>query len=218
MSNANHEKHGPLDQFKIENIFESLEDKVETLRKIFLGGQDCHASQSGAFTGDVSARMLLECGCKFVILGHSERRKYHNEDNDIIAKKIGAAVENNLVPILCVGERLELRKDRQHYDFIAKQIDEAIDKNLIIENLIIAYEPIWSIGTDLTPEISQIDEMAQFIREKISKYNNVKNFNILYGGSVKSSNSKKILGVKSVDGLLVGNASLNADEFTKIIF
>jgi len=196
---------------------DELEKKIFNIRQIHLGGQDCHAEENGAFTGDVSAIMLKDCGCEYVILGHSERRQHLNESDQLIAKKISAGINAAITPILCIGESKELRQNNSYLNFIGKQIENNIPANLEIDNLIIAYEPIWSIGTGLIPSSKQIEEIAEFIKSKISANKNIKNFAILYGGSVKKENSAEILAINNIDGLLVGGASLNADEFFEIV-
>ena len=204
--------HGNIDDLSEDE----LEKKIFNIRQIHLGGQNCHAEKDGAFTGEISAIMLKDCGCEYVILGHSERRQYFNESDQLIAKKINAALEVDLTPILCIGESKELRQNNSYLDFIGKQIENNITANLEIDNLIIAYEPIWSIGTGLVPTTNQIEEVAEFINSKISLNKNIKNFAILYGGSVKKENSAGILAIKNIDGLLVGGASLKAEEFFEI--
>lgn len=205
--------HGNIDELSEDE----LEKKIFNIRQIHLGGQDCHFEKKGAFTGDISATMLKDCGCEYVILGHSERRQYLKESDQLIAKKINAAIDADLIPILCIGESKELRQNNSYHDFIGKQIENSISADLEIENLIIAYEPIWSIGTGLVPTIKQIEEVAEYIKNKIAVNKNIKNFAILYGGSVKKENSAEILAIKNIDGLLVGGASLNADEFFEIV-
>ncbi len=205
--------HGNIDELSEDE----LEKKIFNVRQIHLGGQDCHAEKNGAFTGDVSAIMLKDCGCEYVILGHCERRQYLNESDQLIARKVSAAIDANLTPILCIGESKNLRQNNSYLDFIGKQIENNIPVNLEIDNLIIAYEPVWSIGTGLVPTIKEIEEIAEFIKSKISANKNIKNFAILYGGSVKKENSAEILAINNIDGLLVGGASLKADEFFEIV-
>lgn len=207
---------------KEDNLDELEEDELEKLtseiRKIHLGGQDCHFEENGAFTGDISAKMLVDAGCKYVILGHSERRKYHLETDEIVNKKITAALKNKLIPILCVGESLEIREEKKYLDFVKKQINNSIPKNIEIENLIIAYEPIWSIGTGKVPTTAEIGEMADFIKSEIENNSEFKinNFQIIYGGSTNAENTKEIMSVKNISGMLVGGSSLKAAEFAKM--
>lgn len=197
---------------------------AEEINKIVVEGrplkicaQDCHFEESGSFTGDISAAMLKKVGCEYVIIGHSERRANHHESNEIIAKKIAAAVKQNLTPILCVGESKEIRDLGKHLHFVYQQIMQSL-ADIKTEKLVIAYEPIWSIGTGLTPTSEQIAEMSKLIKkifaEKFS--DKITQPFILYGGSVTSQNSGEILKIAGIDGLLVGKASLDANEFLKI--
>ncbi len=190
---------------------EEINEIVLNARPIKLGGQDCHFEQSGSFTGDVSADMLQKVGCQYVILGHSERREKYFESDEIVAKKIRAAVEKNLTPIICCGESKEVRNRGEHLDFVAKQLASVLSSDLNLEKIIIAYEPIWSIGTGVIPTLAQISEMMELIKKTIGK-----TCFTLYGGSVTSQNSGEILSAAGVDGLLIGKASLDADEFVKI--
>lgn len=200
----------------IKNIgAEKLSDLIMDHRPFMVGAQNCHFEEKGAFTGDISASMVHEVGCEYVILGHSERRNYHHESNKIVAKKLIQAHNHQLIPILCVGEDQKTREDKNHLEFIKKQIVESVPQDYKFNRLVIAYEPIWSIGTGLTPDISDISEMADFIRkiceEELSKV--AKEFVILYGGSVSAKNAKFILDASNINGVLVGGASLKADDF-----
>jgi triosephosphate isomerase len=197
---------------------EELNEILIKQRPIKLGAQDCHHEKNGAFTGDLSASMLVAVGCQYVILGHSERRQTHFENNQIIAKKTAAALNEKLLPIICLGENIETRNDQKHLEFIEQQIFEMILPNQKFEKLIIAYEPIWSIGTGITPTAAQILEVAQFIKKIISQNfaNNFTEFYLLYGGSVNAKNSAEILAVEGIEGLLVGKAALDVEEFVKI--
>lgn len=197
---------------------EELNEIVMKSRPLSLGGQDCHFANSGSYTGSVSADMLSKVGCEYVILGHSERREGCFETNEIIAKKISAALEKKLTSIICVGESKEIRERKEHLAFIEKQIEQTLANNTNFDDLIIAYEPIWAIGTGLVPTNDEILEVATLIKNLFTnKYNNIaKKHYLLYGGSVKESNAKSILGISGIDGLLVGGASLKAEEFTQI--
>lgn len=197
---------------------EELSEIILKERVIKLGAQDCHFENSGSFTGDVSASALKKIGCEYVILGHSERRQGHFETNEIVAKKVKAAVEQNLNPIICVGESKEIREQNKHLEFVYKQIMHSVPKDVKFEKLIIAYEPIWSIGTGITPSEEQIKEMAKLIKKIFAEkmIDVASNYFMLYGGSVTARNAKEILAVENVDGLLVGKASLNAKEFLEI--
>ncbi len=202
----------------VEQIEEKeLEKLIASLRLIKLGGQDCHHNDKGAFTGEISAKMLKDCGGWYVILGHSERRQHCKETDQIIAQKISAAVKENLVPILCVGESKKQREQGVYKDFIINQIENSLPQNLLIKRLIVAYEPIWSIGSGVTPTIAEIEEIADLIKQELQQRKNISEFQILYGGSVNSENSGEILNTKNINGLLVGGASLDDREFFKII-
>lgn len=203
-----------LQKNSVEEMDElKLEKMVASLRKVWLGGQDCSAEIKGAFTGDVSAFMLKDAGCEFVIVGHSERRQNHSESDVLVAKKIERALENFLIPILCVGESKQIRDAGQYADFISVQLQNSLSKNLSIKKLIVAYEPVWSIGTGVVPTVGQIEEVAGLIRKIISGSKNVSELQVIYGGSVKKENAQEILLTKGVDGLLVGGASLDVQEF-----
>ncbi|MDA9231417.1 triose-phosphate isomerase [Rickettsiales bacterium] len=210
-------------QEKGKNIDDLSEDELEKLtsglRVLNLGGQDCAANEEGAFTGDISAKMLKDAGCKYVIIGHSERRQYHSEDNSLINSKSLTALNQGLKPIICIGESLQLRQEGKYLDFIKEQIHHSIPKDIDIKDLIIAYEPIWSIGTGKIPSISDIAEVVDSIYNDISQneeFSRVKNIRILYGGSVNLDNSAEILAINNISGLLVGGASLKGDIFAKI--
>lgn len=187
-------------------------------RPIKIGAQDCHYEISGSFTGDVSAAMLKKVGCQYVILGHSERRAGHFENNETVSKKIKAALTQGLTPIICVGETKETRDEGRHLEFVYKQIMNSIPQDGEFKKLVIAYEPIWAIGTGVVPTSDQISEIARLIKkifkEKLSSH--AKEYFMLYGGSVTPQNSQEILAISGVDGLLVGKASLDVEEFVKI--
>jgi len=203
----------------LENLEEKeIENLAAKIRKIDIGAQDCHFEEKGAFTGNISAKMLVDAGCKYVILGHSERRQHHFESDEIVQKKILVALKNKLMPILCIGESLDIRKKDDHLNFIEQQILASVPKNIQIENLIIAYEPIWAIGSGQTPSKEQIAQMADFIKDKIeqNKDFSVKNLRILYGGSTNKANTEEIMSVDNVSGMLVGGSSLKADEFAQM--
>ena len=196
---------------------EEIEKYVYKARPLRLGAQDCGIEESGQFTGDVSAKILKEVNCEYVIVGHSERRKFHHETNEIVAKKIIQVQKNSMTSVICVGESKAERDLGQHFEFVKNQIYSI--PSIVYEKLIIAYEPIWAIGTGETASIQQIEEMTRFIlqicQEKFANY--AKKIYILYGGSVNSTNSADILNINGVSGLLVGKASLDINEFTKIL-
>ena len=195
-----------------------LNEIIIESRPISLGGQNCHFAQSGSYTGDVSAKMLKEVGCEYVILGHSERRENCFESDEIVAKKINSALSENLIPIICVGESKEIRDKNQHLEFIEKQILASISADSNFDKLIIAYEPIWAIGTGVVPDKLQILEVANLVQKLFTTkfQQNAKAHYLIYGGSVNGNNSSEILEIEGIDGLLVGKASLDALEFSKI--
>ncbi len=199
----------------------SPEELTEILlkeRPIKLGAQDCHHEISGSFTGNVSAEMLTKVSCQYLILGHSERRAYHFETDKIVAQKISAALAQKLTPIICVGESKETRDLGKHLEFVYKQLMHSIPEGAQFEKMVIAYEPIWSIGTGVIPTLDQIAEMAHLFKKVFNEKfaGRAKEYFMLYGGSVTSQNSKEILAIDGVNGLLVGKASLDVEEFVKI--
>lgn len=209
------EKYGKQpEEFSLEEIKKYVYDS----RALKLGAQDCGFEDEGQFTGDVSVKQLKEVNCEYIIIGHSERRKYHFESDEIVNKKVALAVKNEITPILCIGESSDIRKNGQHFEFIKNQIKNSLPF-IGYKKLLIAYEPIWAIGTGLTATPKEIAEMADFIHNFLKTESSIfiENFYLLYGGSVNSSNSAEILEIKGVDGLLVGKASLNFDEFGKIL-
>lgn len=179
-------------------------------KRISLGGQDCHYENSGAYTGESSPRMLKEAGCEYVILGHSERRRYSGEKNTLVKLKAQAAIKAGLKPIICIGETLEQRQSGRAKSTVRSQIRASVPETSSAENSIIAYEPVWAIGTGVTPKLEEIQEMHDYMLSLLP-------LPALYGGSVKAENAGQILAVPSVGGLLVGGASLNLSEFCTII-
>lgn len=178
--------------------------------KVFIGAQDCHFEDKGAFTGNTSTSFLNEFDCQYSIVGHSERREFENETNNIVAKKSINAINNNIIPLLCIGETLNIRETKQHLNFIQEQIKEST-QGVDLNKTIIAYEPVWAIGTGKVPSTTDIEEMNGFIKKLVSS-----KIKVLYGGSVKSSNIAEISALPSVDGVLVGGASLKGEEFFNI--
>lgn len=189
-------------------------------KAILTGGQDISVFEAGAHTGDISAVMLKELGCRFVIVGHSERRTDHGESNELVAKKARVALEQQLTPIVCVGEPLEIREAGQVFDYVAEQLDAVI--RVIgaeqLSALVIAYEPIWAIGTGQSATPEQAQDVHRFIREHLAKASDeaAQDIRILYGGSVNAANAGKIFAQADVDGGLIGGASLKQDEFLAI--
>ncbi|MFC1659115.1 triose-phosphate isomerase [Pseudomonadota bacterium] len=184
-----------------------------------IGAQDVHQKENGAYTGDVGAGTIKEAGAKFVILGHSERREYHNESNRVVNQKVNTAINNGLIPVICIGEKELVRNSGEAKSFIEKQLLESIPENIDIRRIVIAYEPVWSIGTGKTPTIEEIEEMVDHIKYVVAKNRKISENNVavLYGGSVKSDNSTEIMSLEEVDGVLVGGASLDPDDFFDII-
>jgi len=184
--------------------------------------QNIHQEKNGAYTGEVSAEMLKSIGIKTVIIGHSERRQYFNETDSILSKKVKTALEHSLNVIFCVGEELSEREKGNHFELINSQIKTGLFdlKNDEIKNVVIAYEPVWAIGTGMTANTHQIQEMHEFIRALINEKYNQKissNIRILYGGSVKPDNAKEIFSLDDVDGGLIGGASLSFSDFSSIV-
>ena len=187
-----------------------------------LAAQNCHHELSGAYTGEISASMFAGFGVDYVILGHSERRAYNNEDNDLLRKKVGIALSQNLKVIYCCGETLDERSSGVHFDLVAKQIIEVVFhlNAQEIKNIVIAYEPVWAIGTGETATSFQAQEMHVHIRSVIaSKYGRevADCISILYGGSCKPFNAQELFSQSDIDGGLIGGSSLNAEDFISII-
>ena len=186
---------------------------------VAIGGQDCHANNSGAHTGDVSAEMLKDAGASHVILGHSERRDDHDESDADVAAKTEAAWGADLVAVVCLGESLEEREGGTTLDVIKTQLAGSLPDGATAANTVIAYEPIWAIGTGKIPTLEQIAEVHDFIRAELETRFGAEGsgMRVLYGGSVKPSNAAEIFATSNVDGALVGGASLKASDFTAII-
>mgnify|MGYP000939458223 CR=1 FL=1 len=183
-----------------------------------LGAQNCHSEPMGAHTGDVSLDMLKDIGCDYVILGHSERRINHLERSSEINKKVCLANKSNLISIVCVGETLEERNQGKAMSIVTAQLQGSIPKDMEPSNLMVAYEPVWAIGTGKTPTLNDIEEMHSHIRKIVLETNvRTDKIRILYGGSVKPNNAAEIFELANVDGALVGGASLSANDFMSII-
>ena len=180
----------------------------------YVGAQNVSEHEEGAYTGDISVRSLVETNVNFCIVGHSERRQIFKEKDQDINLKSERLIANNVIPIICIGETLEQKEKGITNTVLEEQLMNSIPSSSTFENTIIAYEPVWAIGTGLTPTIDEIDETHRFIRSHNDKFNKYK---ILYGGSVKASNAKEITHLANVDGALIGGASLKSEEFTKII-
>lgn len=190
-------------------------------KKFFLGAQNCSAFEKGAYTGEVSAEILKSVGCEHVIIGHSERRKLFNENENILKTKLNIALKNQLKVIYCVGEELDQRNQKLHFNVVKSQLEnilELTDEQL--QQIIIAYEPVWAIGTGVNATPKQAQEMHAFIRETIATKNaDIANaMPILYGGSCNSTNASQIFSQPDIDGGLIGSASLKGEDFIQIIY
>ncbi|CAN5731408.1 triose-phosphate isomerase [soil metagenome] len=198
------------------------QQKIAGKNNVFIAAQNCYSKKSGAYTGETSVEMLQSLGISVVVLGHSERREYFNESNQLLADKVNICLEYNMTPIFCCGEPLNIREASTQNEYVAKQLEESLFHLSAeqIQKVVIAYEPIWAIGTGKTATSAQAQEMHAFLRSVLAgKYGNdvADNISILYGGSVKGANAKEIFSQPDVDGGLVGGASLLADEFVTII-
>ncbi len=185
---------------------------------VLLGGQDCHAKASGAHTGDISAEMIKDAGGVAVIVGHSERRADHCESNAAVQAKALAAHRAGLIAIVCVGETEAERNAGKALDVVGKQLAGSLPDSATADNLVVAYEPVWAIGSGRTPTAADVAEVHAFIRAQLqARFKDGAAFRILYGGSVKPSNAVELMGVANVNGALVGGASLKAEDFLGII-
>lgn len=201
----------------------SLSMAIDQLHEtdLLVGAQNMHQADEGAFTGEISAKMLVEAGCSYVILGHSERRAYFHETDQLIHAKTKAALANDLAPVICVGELLEERKSGDHFKVVKAQVQAALDGLSAEEavQIVIAYEPVWAIGTGETASPEQAQEMHAYIRgilkEQVGELSDA--IRILYGGSMKPGNAGELLQQPDVDGGLIGGASLDAESFVSII-
>ncbi|MGW4946649.1 triose-phosphate isomerase [Actinoplanes sp. NPDC004185] len=186
------------------------------------GAQDLSPHKGGAYTGDISGAMLAKLGCTYVVIGHSERREYHNEDDALVNAKVKAALANDLTPILCVGEGLEIREAANHVPHCCSQLDGALDglKAEQVKNIVIAYEPVWAIGTGKTATPDDAQEVCGAIRARLAEKYGAETADavrVQYGGSVKAANIAAIMAQPDVDGALIGGASLDAEEFASIV-
>ena len=208
----------------IAPVFPYLEAAVQLTKgtSVHIAAQNMHFEESGAYTGEVSPSMLVDVGVEYVIIGHSERRTYFNETDETVNLKVKAALAHDLIPIMCCGETLQQREQGEMQSFIEGQIEAGLAgiSKEEAEHIVIAYEPIWAIGTGKTATVGQAQEVCALIRRKLEALYDVKTadkISILYGGSVKSCNVGELTSSLDIDGGLVGGASLKADEFTKII-
>lgn len=199
------------------DLFYTLLTVQET--NIHVGAQNMHWEKTGAYTGEVSAEMLKSINTEYVIIGHSERRQYFAETDETVNKKVKTALLNNLKPIVCVGETLEQKENGKTIEIITNQIAKALEglTRSDLSNIIVAYEPIWAIGTGKTATAEDAEDSIKAIRDKIEQLFGTGDVAILYGGSVKPENAKELFNMPDIDGGLVGGASLNADIFSKIV-
>jgi triosephosphate isomerase (TIM) len=200
----------------------AIKNATDTSANFYTAAQNCAAEKAGAYTGETSCAMLQSIGLQYVVIGHSERREYYNETNEVLVKKVNLALENNLNPIFCCGEALDIREADTQNDFVEKQLEASLYhlSNEQMQNFVIAYEPIWAIGTGKTASSAQAQDMHAHIRSAIAKKygaDTANTISILYGGSVKAANALEIFSQPDVDGGLVGGASLVATEFVEII-
>lgn len=226
-----------LDQIKAmaEGVKGPLAEKVESLicppstllyvatalcedSPLKIGAQDCHQNASGAHTGDISAEMIADCFGTHVIVGHSERRTDHAETDHLVRAKASAAYAADIIAIICIGETAEQRKSGQTLDVLKRQLDGSLPDDATASNTVIAYEPVWAIGTGLTPTVEDVREAHAFMREELVKRfgGEGRGMRILYGGSVKPSNASELMAIENVDGALIGGASLKASDFLSI--
>ncbi|PCH69596.1 MAG: triose-phosphate isomerase [Bacteroidetes bacterium] len=200
----------------------AVSEIVKNVENVYSSAQNCSSEPEGAYTGEVSAEMIKSSGADYIIIGHSERRAYFTESDEVLAKKIDLTLQNKLIPIFCCGETFEERETEQHFTTVKRQINNALfhlseDQ---LKNIVIAYEPVWAIGTGKTATPEQAQEMHQHIRSLISdRFGDgiADDLSILYGGSCKPSNATELFSQKDLDGGLIGGASLNASDFIEII-
>jgi triosephosphate isomerase len=196
-------------------------DELTSSNDFFMGAQNCSEHEKGAYTGEISASMISSVGGKYVLVGHSERRTYFKESNEQLTQKIQQALKNNLVPVFCFGEQLAERKSDKHFDTVMEQL--TVLKNFPkeqVQNFVLAYEPVWAIGTGETATPQQAQEMHAYIRKTLSEMFDASlasGISILYGGSCNAQNAKELFSCADVDGGLIGGASLKAEDFCKII-
>jgi len=199
----------------------SVAEKVKNIKNVFLGAQNCSEFASGAYTGEVSVEMIASAGAKYVVIGHSERRQYFKETNETLAQKVNLCIGNDLTPIFCIGETLEERNANIHLEVVKKQMKESLFhlSEADFGKVVIAYEPVWAIGTGITATSHQAQGMHNHIRSEINKkYGKAvsESISILYGGSCNAQNAKELFSCIDVDGGLIGGASLKAHDFISI--
>lgn len=195
----------------------AIRHAMTTVDLVTFGGQDCSQFENGAYTGDTSATMLEDGQCDWVVLGHSERRTHFGETNEIVSKKVSQVHKTSMTAIVCVGETEEERKADNHEEVVAKQLVESLPDSASAENTVVAYEPVWAIGTGNHARNKDIEEMHAFIRKTLAaRFDDGDEIRLLYGGSVKPENADDIFSVENVDGALIGGASLDAEGFVQI--
>ncbi|HOY30319.1 MAG TPA: triose-phosphate isomerase [Bacteroidales bacterium] len=197
-------------------------DLIKGKQGIYIAAQNCYSEEKGAYTGEVSAAMISSIGAKYVIIGHSERRNYFRENSQMLMKKVDLALKNNLRPIFCIGELIHERQSERHFKVVRQQLADTVFlmKENDFRRIIIAYEPVWAIGTGLTATPEQAQEMHSFIRQLIGvKFGRktINNISILYGGSCNAANAASLFAMPDVDGGLIGGASLKAGDFVSMI-
>lgn len=200
----------------------SIQKLVSDVDQVSVGGQNCSEQEEGAFTGDISVSMLKSVGAAYVLVGHSERRQYHNESDELLANKVKVALKEGITPIFCCGEPLEIREKDQHFGYVTQQITNSLFglSEEDFSKVVVAYEPIWAIGTGKTASTAQAQEMHAALRNHIAeKYGNeaAQNTSILYGGSCNPTNAPELFACEDVDGGLIGGASLKSRSFMDII-
>lgn len=203
-------------------FLQGVTEEVNQKKNFFTGAQNCSEFEKGAYTGEISAAMINSLGCKYVLVGHSERRMYFKESSEQLRAKIEQALKQDLTVVFCFGEQLSDRKSNLHFETVNRQLTEVLEKFSTVQvgNFILAYEPVWAIGTGETASPQQAQEMHANVRECINKLfgnSTASNISILYGGSCNAANAKELFACKDVDGGLIGGASLKSEDFCKII-
>ena len=191
-----------------------IQNCYSKLHSLYLGAQDCSKFKEGAYTGEISASMLKENNCIFCIVGHSERRQVFKENNEDIKIKAAQLLDAKIIPIICIGETLEQKKMHKTHEVLKEQVINSLPPNSSKESIVIAYEPIWAIGTGMTPTLDEINNIHKYLKKDIKE---IEGYKLLYGGSVNPKNASDIMNLEYVDGVLVGGASLKADQFSQIL-
>ncbi len=192
---------------------------LDVKNPFFLGAQNCHWESHGAFTGEISTDMLVDCGVQYVIIGHSERRHVFNESDDWINRKVHAVLKAGMTPILCIGEKLEDRESNNTQSVLSSQLIQGLKGIDSLEKIVLAYEPVWAIGTGKTASVAQVNDTHKVIRQELKELfsdSESETVPILYGGSVNPGNATELISVDGVDGFLIGGASLTSEPFTEI--